>query len=101
MPMRRSEVSGGSTHETNRELVARFPEIHPAFDDVAAVTEANRCLYCFDAPGEGACVYHRYNKEPIQIGRLQRYAMDAFFRNGATLPAKNSQERKGGVACIG
>src|SRR3954469_21419498 len=26
---------------------------------------------------EGACVMHRYNKKPIEIGRLQRYAMDA------------------------
>src|ERR1700690_4450765 len=25
---------------------------------------------------EGACVLHRYNKQPIEIGRLQRYAME-------------------------
>jgi dihydropyrimidine dehydrogenase (NAD+) subunit PreT len=28
---------------------------------------------------EGACVLHRYNKEPIEIGRLQRHAMDHFY----------------------
>src|SRR3954451_4362243 len=25
---------------------------------------------------EGACVMHRYNKAPIEIGRLQRYSME-------------------------
>src|ERR1051326_2320573 len=28
---------------------------------------------------EGSCVLHRYNKKPIEIGRLQRYAMDDFY----------------------
>ena len=28
---------------------------------------------------EGACVMHRYNKQPIEIARLQRFAMDAHF----------------------
>ena len=138
------------SHEANPELVARFPEIHPPLDPVAAVTEANRCLYCFEAPCtvacpthidvprfikkiaqqnlrgsaltildanimgsscarvcpvdvlcEGACVMHRYNKQPIEIGRLQRHAMDAFFVRGAELPAKVRGPRKGRVACIG
>ena len=120
-------MSTAQKYETNPELVARFPEIHPPLDQVSAVTEANRCLYCFDAPCmaacpthidvprfikkiaqgnlrgsaltildanilgascarvcpvdvlcEGACVFHRYNKQPIEIGRLQRHAMDAF-----------------------
>ena len=106
----------------NRE---RFPDLHPALDSQSAVVEANRCLYCFDAPCtaacpthidvprfikkiatgnlrgsaqtildanilglscsrvcpvdvlcEGSCVLHRYNKQPIEIGRLQRYAME-------------------------
>ena len=37
---------------------------------------------------EGACVMHRYNKKPIEIGRLQRYAMEHFFDG-----------RPGGDAC--
>jgi dihydropyrimidine dehydrogenase (NAD+) subunit PreT len=143
-------VSTANTREVNAELVARFPEIHPPFDQVSAITEANRCLYCFDAPCtaacpthidvprfikkiaqgnlrgsaltilsanilgascsrvcpvdvlcEGACVYHRYNKQPIEIGRLQRYAMDAFHQNGATLPRKAVEQRAGRVACVG
>jgi len=143
-------VSTAQKQEANPELVARFPEIHPPLDQVSAVTEANRCLYCFDAPCtvacpthidvprfikkiaqgnlrgsaltildsnilgascarvcpvdvlcEGACVFHRYNKQPIEIGRLQRYAMDAFWLDGATLERKIAVERAGRVACIG
>jgi dihydropyrimidine dehydrogenase (NAD+) subunit PreT len=106
----------------------RFPDLHPALDSQSAIAEANRCLFCFDAPCaaacpthidvprfikkigsgnlrgsaltildanilglscsrvcpvdvlcEGSCVMHRYNKKPIEIGRLQRYAMDHFY----------------------
>src|SRR3984957_14028259 len=112
-----------------------FAEIHPALDAHAAAIEANRCLFCYDAPCtaacpthidvprfvkkiatgnlrgsaltildanilglscsrvcpvdvlcEGCCVMHRYNKKPIEIGLLQRYAMEAFYANGAKLP---------------
>jgi dihydropyrimidine dehydrogenase (NAD+) subunit PreT len=142
------ELTAG--HNANSELVARFPDLHPPFDQQSALTEANRCLYCFDAPCtaacpthidvprfikkiaqgnlrgaaltildanilgascsrvcpvdvlcEGACVYHRYNRLPIEIGRLQRYAMDAFLDNGATLPRKPFADKPGKVACIG
>lgn len=142
-------MSGFSGHE-NPELQRRFPEIHPPFEPQAAVVEANRCLYCFDAPCmtacpthidvprfikkiaqenvrgsaltildanilgsscsrvcpvevlcEGACVYHRYNQEPIQIGRLQRHAMDHFYANGAALPKRGAPEREEKVACMG
>ena len=120
---------------TQSEVVERFGDLHPPFDRQAAVPEANRCLYCFDAPCtiacpthidvprfikkiasgnlagsartildanilgascsracpvevlcEGACVMHRYNKQPIQIARLQRFAMDSFHESGAPLP---------------
>ena len=132
------------------ELLARFPDLHPPFDGQSALTEANRCLYCFDAPCtaacpthidvprfikkiaqgnlrgsaltildanilgascsrvcpvdvlcEGACVYHRYNKKPIEIGRLQRHAMNVFLQNGAVLPKKSTSLKYGRVACIG
>jgi glutamate synthase (NADPH/NADH) small chain len=129
----------------------RFPDLHPAFDSQEAVAEANRCLYCFDAPCmavcpthidvprfikkistanlrgsalaildanilglscsrvcpvdvlcEGACVMHGYNKKPIEIGRLQRYAMEKFYANGAKLPAANDGKAAAAkVACIG
>src|SRR5258707_7739739 len=51
---------------------------------------------------EGACVMHRYNKQPIEIGRLQRHAMDAFYTRGARGFAKADTEETGKrVACIG
>ena len=136
--------------EAGSDIAARFAEIHPPLDSQAALTEANRCLYCFDAPCsaacpthidvprfikkiaaanlrgsamaileanilgascsrvcpvdvlcEGACVMHRYNKQPIEIGRLQRHAMDSFYDNGAKLPWKAASEKPAKVACIG
>jgi dihydropyrimidine dehydrogenase (NAD+) subunit PreT len=49
---------------------------------------------------EGACVMHRYNKEPIEIGRLQRAAMDWFYSHGPSLSAA-SHPHSQRVACIG
>src|ERR1700758_784318 len=117
------------------QLRERFSEIKPPLSAQAATIEANRCLYCFDAPCtadcpthidvpgfikriatgnlrgsalrildanvlggscaracpvevlcEGACVMHRYNREPIQIALLQRHAVDAFHVAGEDLP---------------
>jgi len=135
-----------SAVNTNLEL---FPDLHPAFDRQAALVEASRCLFCFDAPCtaacpthidvprfirkistdnvrgsaltilganilglscsrvcpvgvlcEGACVMHRYNEKPIEIGRLQRFAMERFYDAGAKFggPAKERSEQ---VACVG
>jgi dihydropyrimidine dehydrogenase (NAD+) subunit PreT len=132
------------------EVVERFGDLHPPFDRQAAVPEANRCLYCFDAPCttacpthidvprfikkiasgnlagsartildanilgascaracpvevlcEGACVMHRYNKQPIQIARLQRFAMDSLHESGAPLPFEPGAETGLSVALIG
>jgi dihydropyrimidine dehydrogenase (NAD+) subunit PreT len=132
-----------------RRNLERFPDLHPGLDPRAAVTEATRCLNCFDAPCmaacpthidvpgfikkiasgnldgsartileanvlgmscsrvcpvevlcEGACVMHRRNEKPIEIGRLQRYAMEDFFARTAALPVAVSA-RKGKVACVG
>jgi dihydropyrimidine dehydrogenase (NAD+) subunit PreT len=132
------------------EIARRFAELHPPLDPQAALVEANRCLYCFDAPCtaacpthidvprfikkiasanlhgsaqtildanilgascarvcpvdvlcEGACVLHRYNRQPIQIGRLQRHAMDYFYGNGAKPPFPIPPARTARVACIG
>ena len=138
------------SHYTSEEIAQRFAEIHPPFDPQSALVEANRCLFCFDAPCtaacpthidvprfikkiatdnlrgsaltildanilglscsrvcpvdvlcEGACVLHRYNKQPIEIGRLQRRAMDHFYGNGAKLPVAPALERAEKVVCIG
>src|SRR2546430_10479198 len=40
------------------EIARRFAELHPPFDPQAALVEANRCLYCFDAPCTAACPTH-------------------------------------------
>jgi dihydropyrimidine dehydrogenase (NAD+) subunit PreT len=132
------------------ETSARFGDLHPPFDRQAAVPEANRCLYCFDAPCttacpthidvprfikkiasgnlagsartildanilgascaracpvdvlcEGACVMHRYNKQPIQIARLQRFAMDSLHASGAPLPFTPAADTGLSAALIG
>jgi dihydropyrimidine dehydrogenase (NAD+) subunit PreT len=44
--------------QDNAEIARRFPDLHPAFDPNEAVTEANRCLNCFDAPCAAACPTH-------------------------------------------
>ncbi len=135
----------------NPEIARRFPDLHPAFAHQEAAVEANRCLYCFDAPCtvacpthidvprfirklasenfrgsaltildanllgascsrvcpvevlcEGACVMHRYNRAPIEIGRLQRFALDVFHASGDTeLPSLPSGARQLRVACVG
>jgi dihydropyrimidine dehydrogenase (NAD+) subunit PreT len=50
---------------------------------------------------EGACVMHRYNKQPIQIARLQRFAMDSLHESGAPLPFEPGAETGLSVALIG
>jgi len=134
----------------NPELADRFGDLHPPFDKQAAVAEANRCLYCFDAPCtiacpthidvpsfikkiasgnlagsartildanilggscaracpvevlcEGACVMHRYNKQPIEIARLQRFAVDTLYESGASLPFQPGTDTGLSVALIG
>jgi len=127
----------------------QFPDLHPALNSQAALAEANRCLFCFDAPCtaacpthidvprfikkistgnlrgsalaildanilglscsrvcpvdvlcEGSCVLHRYNQRPIEIGRLQRFAMDHFYAGNGRLsvaPAAGTQR----IACVG
>src|SRR5215469_14521798 len=134
----------------SQEIAARFPDLHPPLDSTAAVAEANRCLYCFDAPCttacpthidvprfikkiasdnlegssrtildsnvlgescsracpvnvlcEGACVMYRYNKQPIAIGRLQRFAMESIACSEAPLPFTPAPDTGKSVALIG
>ena len=108
-----------------------FQEIFPPMSAQEAAVEANRCLYCYDAPClhacpthidiptfirkiatdnlrgsartileanflggtcgrvcpveelcEGACVLKGEHADPIQIGRLQRYAVDELWKRG-------------------
>lgn len=49
---------------------------------------------------EGACVYNQLNHKPIQIGKLQRYAVETAYNSGAQFyePGKPSGKR---VALVG
>ncbi|MGP4078495.1 NAD(P)-dependent oxidoreductase [Pseudalkalibacillus sp. R45] len=42
-------------HISLTELPKNFQEVHPALSEREAVEEANRCLYCYDAPCIQAC----------------------------------------------
>lgn len=50
---------------------------------------------------EGACVMHGYHEKPIEIGRLQRFAMDDFHTRDQQLPRKTHRQRPEKIACIG
>lgn len=128
----------------------RFGDLKPSLMKGAAMAEANRCLYCFDAPCmnacpthidvptfirkiasdnrigsartildanilgascsracpvevlcEGACVMHHDGREPIQIGLLQRYAMEGMHEAKLPLPFTPGPETGKRVALIG
>ncbi len=130
-------------------LEERFQDKKPLYDAAEAVAEANRCLYCSDAPcvkacptsiqipefirkiatgnvqgsartileanvlgqscGQvcpvevlcaGACVYEAWGREPIAIGRLQRYAVETALEQAPKLfTAKKPTGKK--VALVG
>lgn len=140
------------------ELQGRFTELKPPLSRREAALEANRCLYCYDAPCiaacptsidvptfirkiatgnvtgaavtileanlmgatcsrvcpveelcEGACVLGS-DHNPIEIGRLQRYAMDHLYAMGKqpfTIPEKNGKKVSvigagpAGLSCAG
>lgn len=133
----------------------RIKDLKPAFTQAQAVAEANRCLYCHDAPCiqkcatainipefirkiatgnlkgaaktilsanilgsscarvcpvevmcAGDCVYNNLGEKPIEIGRLQRFAVDwamehdlKFFHKG-TLTGKKIALIGGGPASL-
>ena len=50
---------------------------------------------------EGSCVMHRYNKKPIEIGLLQRYAMEAFYDQNRDREGADAASNPRKIACIG
>src|SRR5580698_7304742 len=129
-------------------MTDNFQDLHPALTPQAALVEAQRCLYCYDAPCaqacpthidvpkfikkiasgnlrgsataildanilglscsrvcpvdvlcEGACVMHRYNKQPIEIGLLQRHAVEWFYDHSPSVAVGPDNGKH--VACIG
>src|ERR1044071_6806192 len=64
--------------------LARFPDLHPALDSQSALAEANRCLFCYDAPCTAACPTHidvpRFIKK-IGTGNLRGSALTILDAN--------------------
>lgn len=50
---------------------------------------------------EGACVMHSRGEKAIEIGRLQRFAVETYYEAGGTIPLRKCFEQRGRVACIG
>src|SRR5262245_9793949 len=132
-------------------LERKLPDLKPMYLDGEAVAEANRCLFCHDAPcieacptgidipsfirkiatgnvaGSartilsanllgyscarvcpvevlcvGACVYNAWHRAPIQIGRLQRYAVESTLDAGHASSLLEKAPANGHrVACLG
>jgi len=66
------------------EIALRFAEIHPPLTNQAAIAEADRCLFCFDAPCAFACPTHidvpRFIKK-IATGNLRGSALTILDAN--------------------
>lgn len=45
-------VHGGAGHNDADD---GFSDLHPAYSELQAMAESNRCLYCYDAPCVTAC----------------------------------------------
>jgi glutamate synthase (NADPH/NADH) small chain len=132
-------------------LEENLPDAKPVYSPGDALTEANRCLYCHDAPcvtacptgidiptfirkigtgnvkGSakailsanllgyscarvcpvevlcvGACVYNEWERTPIAIGRLQRFAVESQLAAGAASALFTKAPANGKkVACVG
>jgi glutamate synthase (NADPH/NADH) small chain len=44
---------------------------------------------------------HQHNEKPIEIGRLQRFAMESYYNAGGKIPLRIRQELPQHVVCIG
>jgi glutamate synthase (NADPH/NADH) small chain len=76
-------MSGAYSLPADR-LERRMPELKPALTDAQAVAEANRCLYCYDAPCVTACPTHINIPEfirKIATGNLKASARTIFESN--------------------
>ncbi len=132
-------------------LETKLSDKAPLYTRSEAIAEANRCIYCSDAPCvqacptgieiptfihkiatdnvkgaartifqenllgascarvcpvevlcAGSCVYNHWGREPIQIGRLQRYATEIALERDPDLLKRNKKPPTGmKIACVG
>jgi glutamate synthase (NADPH/NADH) small chain len=149
--MTRFVIPEGGTKLPADRLENELPDKKPLYTPAEAKAEADRCLYCVDAPcikacpteidiptfikkiatgnvrGSaktifeqnllgyscarvcpvevlcvGDCVYNGWGRDPIQIGRLQRFATETATQPGSPpLLRKQKAKTKKKVACIG
>src|SRR5450759_1062234 len=131
-------------------VAANMADFKPRYSPQEAIIEANRCLFCFDAPCiqacptgidvpsfikkiangnltgsartilsanilgascarvcptevlcEGACVMLDHQRDPIKIGRLQRFATDHVLDRGIDVLTSPRQKSGKRIAVIG
>ena len=81
---RRREVQVNAPVQPVARTCEQFPDLHPPLDAQSALAEANRCLFCFDAPCTAACPTHidvpRFIKK-IASGNLRGSALTILDAN--------------------
>jgi len=141
--MRDKIVSAGTIEEN-------FSDLHEPLSELQAKAEANRCLYCYDAPCiqacptsidiptfihqistgnpigsaktilsenimggtcaracpteilcEQACVLNASDQQPVEIGSLQRHAVDHLMAKGGCHPFDRAKETGKRIAIVG
>lgn len=132
------------------ELDANFGDLHTPLSDLQAMTAADHCIYCYDAPCitacptsidiptfihqirtrnvdgaartilgqnimggtcaracptevlcEQACVRNHGGEEPVEIGLLQRYAVDHLISQGGAHPFERAPDTGKRIAVVG
>jgi glutamate synthase (NADPH/NADH) small chain len=140
----------GGDKLSNEEINSNFGDLHESLNLSQAIAEANRCLYCYDAPCiqacptsidiptfihqirtenvngsaatilsqnimggtcarvcpteilcEEACVLNASLEHPVEIGDLQRYAVDHLMKNTQTHPFERATKSGKSIAVVG
>lgn len=142
--------TGGNKPLTSQEIESNFSDLHDALSALQVKAEADRCIYCYDAPCiqacptsidiptfihqlntdnvtgaaktilsenimggtcaracpteilcEQACVLNVSEHKPVEIGLLQRHAVDHLMAKDAEHPFTRAEESGKRIAVIG